>query len=85
MFQTFNGIVDESYDLIEDPGQRLTAIVQEMKRISNWTELEKKQNLIKLQTILQHNRQHFFSKDFSNLVTNELRCNLTNSFEILNL
>ena len=82
-FQTFNGIINESYDLIEDPLQRLIAVIQEMKRISNWTDLEKQHNLIKLQTIIQHNRQHFFSKTFSDLVNHELRCNLFSAFEIL--
>jgi hypothetical protein len=82
-FQTFNEIIDESYDLIEDPLQRLTAIVQEMSRISSWTESEKQYNLVKLQKISQYNRQHFFSKDFGDLINHELRSNLTNAFEIL--
>jgi len=82
-FQTFSDVINESYDLIEDPYDRLIAIVQEMKRISNWTNVEKQQNLIKLQQITQHNRRHFFSNKFSELIDNELRCNLHIAFETL--
>jgi hypothetical protein len=82
-FQTFNEIIDESYDLIEDPHQRLIAIVQEMKRISNWSEAEKQHNQSKLQQITQHNRQHFFSKSFDDLINKELHSNLRIAFETL--
>ena len=82
-FQTFDGIIDESYDLIKDPGRRLTAIVQEMRRISNWTDQEKQHNLIKLQQIAQHNRRHFFSDEFSLQIVNELQQNLKTAFDTL--
>jgi hypothetical protein len=61
----------------------LVAIVQEMKRIADWTDLEKQQNLIKLQQITQHNRTHFFSNEFIGLINNELRCNLQVAFDAL--
>jgi hypothetical protein len=82
-FKTFDGIINEDYDLIVDPLQRLTAIVQEMKRISNWTISEKQHNLIKLQKITQYNRQHFFSNKFIDLVNHELCCNLASAFKTL--
>jgi hypothetical protein len=82
-FQTFNGIIDESYDLIEDPCQRLVAVVQEMQRIANWTESEKQQNSIELEKITQHNRTHFFSDEFSESVENELRYNLRSALDTL--
>jgi hypothetical protein len=82
-FQTFNNIIDESYDLIEDPLQRLTAIVHEMKRISNWTTHEKQNNLVKLQQITNYNQQHFFSKKFNDILNKELHDNLQSAFNLL--
>jgi hypothetical protein len=82
-FQTFNEVIDESYDLIENPYQRLCAVVNEMKRIASWSDYEKQYNLNKLQQITQYNRKHFFSKDFDNLIIQELRCNLNIAFKTL--
>jgi hypothetical protein len=69
--------------LIEDPCQRLVAVVQEMQRIANWTESEKQQNSIELEKITQHNRTHFFSDEFSESVENELRYNLRSALDTL--
>ena len=37
-FKTFDGIIDESYDLIENDIERITAICNEIKRLNNFTE-----------------------------------------------
>jgi hypothetical protein len=82
-FKTFNGIIDERYDTITDSEQRLHAIVAEMKRISNWSKEEKTKNINKMNEIAQYNHQHFFSDNFFNLITSELRTNLTVGLESL--
>jgi hypothetical protein len=76
-FKTFGDIIDESYDSIIDPYQRLEKLVSTMKDISLWTLAEKKHNLKKLQEISDYNRTYFFSDKFFNLVTSELKTNLS--------
>jgi hypothetical protein len=82
-FKTFDNIIDESYDLIQNPAQRLSAIISTMKKISEWTEDEYKDNMVHLQQIAEYNHRHFFSKDFFNMIIDELKYNLSNGFEIL--
>jgi hypothetical protein len=76
-FETFADIIDESYDLIVDPEQRLKAVVKSMKLIQSWNPEQRKINMEKLQQIADRNRRHFFSDTFFNCVTNELKHNLS--------
>ena len=89
-FKTFNDIWNEQYDNIEDPQERLVAIADLMKTISNWSLKEKSSNLAKAQAITDYNKKHFFSEKFFNQVITELKNNLqlainqvreTNSFK----
>jgi len=82
-FKTFNSVWDESYDQIMDPEERLTAIINLMEQISTWDELTKKNKLLQAQQIANYNRQWFFSQDFFNLITTELKTNLKLAFEEL--
>jgi hypothetical protein len=82
-FKTFGDVIDESYDLVVDPQQRLNKIVSTMKEISSWTTTEKQHNFKKLQTIADYNREHFFSDEFFKLVTSELKKNLAQGLEQL--
>lgn len=80
-FQTFHGIWDESYDLIEDPAQRLQAISELMTQINDWSPDTRHQKLSQAQIIADHNRAWFFSQEFSALVLDELCKNLQRGFE----
>jgi hypothetical protein len=80
-FKTFDSVWDESYDQIADPEERLTAIVNLMEQISTWDESTKKNKLLQAQEIANYNRQWFFSQDFLNLITTELKTNLKLAFE----
>ena len=89
-FKTFNDIWNEQYDNIEDPQERLVAIADLMKTISNWSLKEKSNNLAMAQAITDYNKNHFFSEEFFNQVITELKNNLqlainqvheTNSFK----
>jgi len=82
-FKTFDHIWNESYDQIEDPQERLIAIVDLMKQISNWTPTVREKKLSEAQMIADYNKQHFFSKDFFDLIINELKTNLTLAFDQL--
>ena len=75
-FKTFGDVWDESYDLVEDPAERLIQIAELMKYISNWTPEVRQRNMAEAQVIADYNRQHFFSPEFFNQVINELRNNL---------
>jgi hypothetical protein len=75
-FKTFGHVWDESYDLIEDPQERLNAIADLMKQIANWMPWVRERKLAEAQAVADHNRQHFFSLDFFNKVTQELQDNL---------
>ena len=83
-FRTFGDVIDEGYDLIENPLDRLKAIVMAMKQITNWTKEEKQYKMRLLQEIAEYNKQHFFSVDFFNQILNELKENLTTAFTLFN-
>ena len=76
-FKTFDNIIDESYDLIEDPATRLQAIILSMQKIANWTDDERHYKISQLQQIAAFNRKHFFSSKFFNQVVTELKENLS--------
>ena len=80
-FKTFDSIWDEGYDLIDDPQQRLQAIVDVMKQIVAWSPEQRKQKMQQAQEIATYNKQHFFSEEFSNRITAELKHNLELGFK----
>lgn len=79
-FQTFGDIFNEDYDNITNHQQRLQAIVDTMKQISQWSGDERHRKLLRLKEIAQYNKQHFFSEEFYNKVVGELKTNLTQAF-----
>ena len=82
-FKTFSSIWNESYDQIENPEERLNAVVDVMKEIASWDEITRKSKLSQAQEIAIYNQQWFLSQDFFNLVTNELKENLKVGLEKL--
>jgi len=75
-FKTFGHIWDEHYDLCEDPEKRLIKIADLMKQIANWAPWIRERKMAEAQVIADYNRRHFFSKEFFDLVTDELKTNL---------
>lgn len=82
-FKTFDPLIDESYDTIQDPTLRLQAVIASMKKISSLSANEKKCLWTKLDEISQFNREHFFSKQFVNTVINEYQQNINQAIEQL--
>lgn len=73
-FETFAPWIDETYDTIENPVQRLKAIVQEMKRIAN---LSNKVELYQeIRKIAARNQKLFFSAAWQQSIINEFKTNL---------
>ncbi len=86
-FKTFSEIFDESYDQIQDPQERMLAVISIMKQIISWDSKEQHINTNKLQEITNHNQQHFFSKKFQEHIISELTYNLSqglNTIECFN-
>jgi hypothetical protein len=82
-FKTFGDVWDESYDLIEDPTERLIQVAELMKQITTWLPHQRERNMAQAQEIANYNKQHFFSDKFFNQITGELKTNLTLAFENL--
>ena len=78
-FQTFESIIDERYDQIENPVDRMQAVVELMCKIASWSESERIKKMSQLQVIADYNREYFFSDTFFNVIINELQTNLKNS------
>ena len=70
-FKTFDGLIDESYDQIQDPLQRLNAIVEELKRLSALDRVSKNNLWNELYKISYYNHKHFFSQAFDDTVISE--------------
>jgi hypothetical protein len=80
-FQTFDTVWDESYDQIIDPVERMQAIIKVMQEISAWSATQRLENAEHMQSIVDHNHQHFFSEAFFDQIIMELRNNMQNAFD----
>ena len=83
-FKTYNTIWNEEYDLIKDPRERMSAIIDLMQSIAAWTPEIRAQKMQAAQIIADYNRQYFFSATFFNHIMLELRNNFKSAFEIFN-
>ena len=75
-FKTFDSVWDESYDQIQDPENRLKAVISLMKQIAGWDAYTKQKRLAQAMEIANHNRKWFFSQEFSDRIVYELETNL---------
>ena len=84
-FKTFDGLIDETYDTIQDPLDRLKAIVAEMHRIAKLPDKEKTKLYSDLQAIAQQNKQLFFSSAWQQSIINEYQNNIKLALRKINL
>jgi len=84
-FKTFDGLIDETYDTIQDPLDRLKAIVAEMHRIAKLPDKEKTKLYSDLQAIAQQNKQLFFSPAWQQSIINEYQNNIKLALRKINL
>lgn len=80
-FETFSPWIDETYDTIEDPVQRLEAIVQEMRRIADLSETEKTLLLENVKHITARNKQLFFSPAWQQSIVDEFKNNFDLAYD----
>lgn len=74
-FHTYSSIVDESYDEITDPVERIQALVSSMRRIANMTARERQEAHRVALNIARHNQRHFFSSEFFQQIVREFVVN----------
>lgn len=78
-FKTFGQWIDESYDSIEDPIERIKAVVKVIDGLSSKTDKELNIMLQEMKDVLEHNYQLFNSQEFLDHAWDELTTNLTNA------
>jgi hypothetical protein len=71
-FKTFNGIIDESYDLETDDVVRIEKVVKLLKDLDNLSVEQRQQIHQACLPIVQHNFNHFYNGDFANILWTEL-------------
>jgi hypothetical protein len=81
-FKTFSPWINEDYDLETDSVNRLKKIIQSMKEFSSLSVLDKKQVIAQLKKISDYNKDWFFSKHFTEIITKELQSNVQQAIEI---
>ena len=74
-FKTFSPLIDESYDDIQDPVERMQAIIGVMKHIANMSTADKLLLYQQMQEICSHNKDRFFSDEFLTCIVNEFKQN----------
>jgi hypothetical protein len=83
-FQTFDGLIDESYDTITDNSQRLQYIVKEMKRISSLPADQKHMLWKQLYEIADYNMKLFFDNQWQETIFKEFTTNMQAAMHIVN-
>lgn len=82
-FKTFDKWIDESYDTIQDPDQRLQAIVDQTKRLCAMSDIELQQMHQEMQPVLEYNFNHLWG-NFRHRIVNELVDNFERSIRLWN-
>jgi hypothetical protein len=70
-FKTFDRWIDESYDNIKDPDDRIDKITNELQRLSSLSLTELRVMEKEMREVLEHNFYHFYG-DFKSRIVNEL-------------
>lgn len=83
-FRTFDRWWDESYDDIEDPLTRLQAVVNIVEDICKMPNSKLEKMLADMEETINYNFNWFYSREFVDLVFNELKLNLENAINSIN-
>jgi hypothetical protein len=81
-FETFGDYIDESYDNISDPLDRLHAVIKLMKSISNLSLNKKKDLYQQLHMVAERNKKWFWSEEFAQKIVNEFKENYQKSYAL---
>lgn len=80
-FKTFSPWINEDYDLEVSSIDRLHKIIQSMKEFCSLSTLDKKEVLEEIKKIADYNKELFFSKKFTEVITKELQVNVQQALE----
>lgn len=83
-FKTFSPWIDESYDQETDSVRRLEKIIAAMKELNSMPPDKFTEAYCNLDKIAAFNKERFFSQDFYNMLSAELKQNLITAFEQVN-
>ena len=83
-FETFDGLIDESYDDVVDAQARLHSIINEMQRIQQLPADQQHRLHSQLAEISRRNQQRFFSTEFQQQVIQELQQNFAQGITVMN-
>lgn len=81
-FKTFEGIIDESYDSIQDPDARIDAVVAQLVWYCTLSTEEKRSVIEAIAPIVEYNFHHFYG-EFRNIIARELLDNCQTLFKEL--
>jgi hypothetical protein len=79
-FKTFEGIIDETYDTIEDNDLRIEAVVRQLAWYCGLSDKDKTDVMRAVEPIVLHNFHHFYG-DFKQVITRELLDNTKTLFK----
>jgi hypothetical protein len=79
-FKTFDSVIDESYDTIQDNDLRTEAVVKQLHWYCNLTPGEKTDLIKQLEPIIDYNFHHFYG-EFRHIITRELLNNTKTLFK----
>lgn len=79
-FKTFEGVIDESYDTIQDNDQRVEAVVEQLRWYCSLPAEEKQQVIEAIAPIVEYNFHHFYG-EFKHIITKELLDNCKTLFK----
>jgi hypothetical protein len=80
-FQTFDSLINEHYDQVHDPVERIRAVVTEMSRIAGLPSRHKQELYKEMHVVARRNQQHFFSDEFHDCVLQELKINVSQALD----
>jgi hypothetical protein len=79
-FKTFEGVIDESYDSIQDNDQRIEAVVKQLAWYCSLSAEEKSAVIEAIAPIVEYNFHHFYG-EFKHIITRELLDNCRTLFK----
>ena len=79
-FKTFDSVIDETYDTIQDNDRRTEAVVEQLHWYCNLTPGEKTDIIQQLEPIIDYNFHHFYG-EFRHIITRELLDNTKTLFK----
>lgn len=80
-FETYHGLLDESYDHIKDSGARMLAVLTEMKRLSSMSQSQWQHWRQAAQSVAYRNQARFFSDEFCHMVWQECIDNINHALD----